>query len=87
MTTAQRIAGYFNNDGMNFKDEFGCYLDESCDDHGGRLEKDDSRSITYRYTFPDSSAIIIAGDCWDIGYSDCFCMQGNGHTEDCAQSK
>lgn len=64
-TVAHRIAKLTDDNGQSFPDEFMAALDEHCP-----YPECPDRSNAYepvRYEFEDGSAIVIAGDCWDLG--------------------
>lgn len=85
MTQAQQIADLFSNDGQVWATDTGRSLDSVCIDFGGvKVYGKEGRDWDfYKYNFADGSAIRIAGGCWDIGYSGCFCWAGIGHDEGC----
>lgn len=85
MTTAERVAELFGNDGLRYELDDGRSLSDVCDsedvftcealDEGGT-----------KWTFTDDSMIVDYGYGWDIGLSPhCNCMQGAGHAHDCEQ--
>jgi hypothetical protein len=82
-TTAEQIAARFHDDGQRWKDDQGIDLDTACAEAGGKRDSTGERMV-YRWTFADGSVITAAGGGWDLGYPDCYCWQGAGHTEDCA---
>lgn len=88
-TAAEKIAGMLGNDGQNFKMEDGTKLGALCDDHDATVMWRDGYRMgnVVRYKFPDGSTITEAGGAWDIGYPDCFCWRGGGHTGDCTAAQ
>ncbi len=81
-TTAEKIADLLDNDGQNFETDDGRILGDLLIGEGAVLKWSNKYAAT-RYTLPDGSSITIAGPAWDLGYPDCFCWQGVGHTDDC----
>jgi hypothetical protein len=79
-SVAAQIAAKFT-DGTRFTSRSGDTLTELCEWNCKHSEPTSDRS--HRWTFADGSAIVIHGDCWDLGFSECWCMAGNGHGEDC----
>ena len=96
MTTAEKIAAQFDNDGLRFEDASGNALEAVCDDAAVRGEKarsqwDDERKdyiavpVSWgesaydriRYIFADCSAIVIAGEAWDIEGAEPFSWSGS----------
>ncbi len=80
-TTAQNIADMFDNDGRRFETETGKTLDTVCRDFLARVSyarhdtesdgeyiEESANGIVeiVRYEFIDGSAIVEAGDGWDI---------------------
>ncbi len=66
MTIAEKIAAQFENDGQVLKSQAGDRIRDICRDKAHGIWKNpDSDSI--RYEFADESAIVLAGDAWDIG--------------------
>ena len=83
MTTAEQIAKRFGDNGLSFTDSSGVTLDDACHEIACRVRHPVDHG-TRRYLFSDGSAITIAHDAaWDLGYTDCWCWQGQGHDEDC----
>ncbi len=80
MTTAQKIADQFYNDGERWTDAEDNDLDDVCDEN---CSSPDYGHLRTRWIFADGSAITSAGNGWDLGYSDCWCWQSVGHNEDC----
>ena len=77
MTTAERIAEQFGNDGRNFRDAAGNELDEVCDEIATREWRDGYRTgDTYRYVFADGSVLVVAGDAWDLEGAEPFSWAG-----------
>ena len=82
-TDAERMARRFNDDGHNFTAN-GVTLDDACRSAGARREwRNGPGTDTYRWRFADGSVITIAGAAWDLGFSDCYCWQGGGHSDEC----
>ena len=79
MTTAEKIAKQFDNDGTVWHDAHGSHLQAVCALYDGKVSIFDKGSIS-RHVFDDGSAITISGDAWDLGYRECNCWQGIGHT-------
>lgn len=86
-TQAAWISEQFNNDGQQFEDEQGNHIETICKETCVvRATRDDQ---TYRYEFADGSAIVIAGDGWDIGFRGhelpCWCWPSAHpeHADDC----
>ena len=84
-TDAERIAERFDNDGMTWTDAEGNDFAEVCDELASDIDngRHDRGDGDYRYTFADDSVIVVLGDCWDLGYTDCWCMRGAGHSDTC----
>jgi len=84
MTTAQKIAAQFDNDGQVFEKN-GLYISDVCESQANDEEWEHGYRTgdTVKYTFSDGSIIIIAGDCWDCGYKNCFCLRTSGHDDQC----
>jgi len=83
-TQAQQISSRYGNDGQCFTDAKGVDLADCCLGFDARRSwRDGFGTDVVRYEFPDGSAITVAGDGWDLGYTDCYCWRDVGHTEDC----
>jgi hypothetical protein len=84
MTTAERIAALFHDDGTVGK-RGSRFLTDICDRFRVRYDADTDRwDRMGRWTFKDGSVITVGADgIWDLGYSNCFCWQGCGHNDDC----
>jgi hypothetical protein len=84
-TKANRIAALFEDNGRFFELADGRTLPALCEGAAIEIARDASGlwGKPVRYVFEDGSAITVAGDAWDIGYADCFCWAGIGHSEDC----
>jgi hypothetical protein len=81
--TAQQIANELG-DGMTFQTKDGRSLHSMAREAHAYVERAGA-SDTYRYDFADGSSITVAGGAWDLGYRDCFCWRGAGHTEECLE--
>ena len=79
-TIAEQIAERFP-DGQVFTDENGVELEAVCDEKCWQQTRS-GEDIT-KWEFSDGSVITSCGVAWDLGYQDCFCWKGNGHSEDC----
>ena len=67
MTTAEEIAELFDHDGQNFRLFDGQELEEVALAWGAEAELAPHRGgDVVRYRFNDDSAIVTAGDAWDI---------------------
>jgi len=81
MTTAQKIAKRFGDDGQIFEDDNGQTLHDVCSEHGTyeqnveylRLDKnlhppceDATGTFDEVYSFQDGSYIAVSGGCWDV---------------------
>jgi hypothetical protein len=73
MSTAQTIAGLFNNDGMIWEVD-GVTLDEACLTAGGVAEHEGE---DWRYEFDDGSALTGNTNGWDIEGSAPYVMAGS----------
>jgi hypothetical protein len=79
--TAAQISAILGDDGQCWRAPDGeTTLDTLCRDRGARVDRDGDRT---RYTFEDRSVILDDGGGWDLGYTDCYCWQGAGHSDDC----
>lgn len=74
VTTAQAVATRFDDDGMNFQDANGIELTDALDELTRR--ESDRHGENTRWEFEDGSAIVIAGDGWDIEGSKPFSWLG-----------
>ena len=73
-TYAEEIAARFGNDGREWIDADGNELEEVLVASTAICEWRDGRNTDVRrYTLADGSAILLAGDCWDVGFADCWC--------------
>ena len=79
MNRAEKIAAKFS-DGMEFTGDDGSDLEDACLVCAEVICDGRNQS---RYEFHDGSSITISGDEWDIGYPDCMCFRGAGHSPDC----
>jgi len=89
ITMAERVAAKLGNDGQNWdgfeslvKDADVEYAREYIDDDGNRAYERTDRSSHFagypvRYVFDDGSAIVEAGDAWDIEGDAPFTWQGS----------
>ena len=86
-TTAQRISDALGNDGQCWTTAGGITFDTLVHSHRHLCEWRDGwhTGDVYRLTFLDGSIITVAGDAWDLGFSDCFCWEG-AQNEDCKSS-
>jgi len=91
MKTAKIVAEALYNDGQVFETEDGRSLDEIALEHDATKEcarrtldgeliyhpcaDYTSQSMT-RYVFPDGSAIVVAGDAWDLEGDEPFSWEG-----------
>lgn len=87
-TTADTISARFGDDGQKFTNAAGERLSYVCDEVAVDVHRNDERDAT-RYQFADGSAIIIAGDGWDLGIAGatCHCWAGAGHAGGCPQAE
>jgi hypothetical protein len=83
-TTARRISARFGDDGQRWTDDTGLGLLDVCQDD---LTASHSRDggLVRRYHFGDGSAIVVAGDGWDLGITGedrerCTCWSDDGVT-------
>lgn len=77
-TIAEKIATQFENDGLNFHDAEDRHLDDVCEALARREWRDGyNTGDTYRYAFEDGSAIVVAGDAWDIEGAEPFTWAGS----------
>lgn len=91
MTTAEKISAQFDDDGACFFDAHGNDIREVMASEAVEIKWRDGYNCgsTVRYTFADDSAILVCGEGWDYGYTDCFCWhnendpQPDGHGRDC----
>jgi hypothetical protein len=70
-TLADEFCGYFNLNGRN--------LVEECEKLCIQRKRNEKADMT-KYVFEDGSVITVASSGWDIGFLDCWCWQGEGHT-------
>ena len=81
-TTAQAIAARLAGDGQKFADDHGHRLAEISIEAGGGVDWRDGFQTgdTYRHAFADGSAIVVAGDAWDVRAAGCaaYCWDGVG---------
>lgn len=78
-TIAEQISEQFNNDGLCFQNndkDLSDILEKHCIDKMQSW----SRGAT-RFEFSDGSAIVVAGECWDLGFynTECTCFKHEGH--------
>jgi hypothetical protein len=91
MTAAEKIAKQFGNDGQRFwiddpdDPQAEIHLGSVCEANGGVPDYRDGRvgADTVAYRFADGSVLTIAGDCWGIGYPECYCHQDADHNDYC----
>ncbi len=79
MSVADEIAARFHNDGTVWEDDSGAGLGFVC----AMASVSQIAGVDpdhHRYVFEDMSAITICGAAWDLGYPDCMCWQGVGHS-------
>jgi hypothetical protein len=83
MTTAERIAELFDNDGQRYELADGRELSEICDAEDVCMCEalDDGGT---KWTFADASMLVDHGYGWDVGISEhCTCGKGAGHHAAC----
>jgi len=85
MSIATAISEKFDNDGQNFTTGSGVDFVVVCREFAP-VEETRNDSGFYHFVFNDYSAIIVDGDCWDIGFPECNCMETSGHKYDCANA-
>lgn len=79
MNAAQKISAALGDDGQVWTDKDGQYLTELAAAAGATTTWRDGYRTgdIYRLNFPDGSAIVVMGDCWDYalhqGERECFC--------------
>lgn len=85
MTIAEQIAAALGNDGQQWETRDGIAFATLMHEQDANATWRDGWMVgdVVRYEFRDGSVITEAGDAWDIGYPDCFCWQGAGHSDDC----
>jgi hypothetical protein len=82
MSTAEKVAALFGNDGTCWETDDERTLDEVCQECGGTIEKADAEElknpdlVPWRYVFDDGSAICYGEAGWDIEGSRPFLMAG-----------
>ena len=84
MTTAERIAAQFGNDGTCFELADGCSLGLRCRTEGATKRTSNGDTA---WEFTDGSAIVEShGAAWDVRHPECtcgFCWSGAGaHCEE-----
>ena len=89
MTIAQQIAAALDNDGQQWRTRPTDYTEPVT--FNELIERLGGASVSWRdgwqtgdvysYEFSDGSVITVAGDAWDIGFSDCYCWAGSVATE------
>jgi hypothetical protein len=88
MTTAERIARRFNDDGQTFEVD-GIQIIDACRDTAPGVPRVNRAGDSERYEFRDGSAIVISGGGWSIGFpspATCHCwLDANygKHNGDC----
>ena len=85
MDTAHEVGARYGDDGQRWEDADGVLLGDACLEAGAQPRVNEANSSLIRFTFSDGSALTIAGGGWDYGYADCWCWDGTGHDEDCAE--
>ena len=89
ISTAQKIADFFDNDGQYFETgEF--QLVDVCKKQSVRVDRRDTSSAvdgSQRYIFADDSAITVHEDAWDLGFVDCWCWQSAPDVDNCPVHK
>lgn len=92
-TAARRIAALLGDDGQQFTVEnsgpWPMHLDDLAFEADGRRTYRDSGNAshsgdTYRWDFPDGSALLVAGDCWDFPLSRTAAKR-QAHQESCVR--
>lgn len=95
MTTAQKIAEQFGNDGQQWTDAEGRRFEDVCAEQSDRVlhHQRGIAGAPVRYEFSDGSALVVAGDGWDLGFPgedlECYCWpeaNGGRHTEECGEA-
>jgi hypothetical protein len=82
-TAADAVARELGHDGTRWRTDDGRTLDDLVQEYDGMVENRDWRhSPGWKAVFPDGSVITACGGAWDLGFPECWCLQGNGH-EDC----
>ena len=84
LTTAEYDAQASGNDGQRFTHATsGQSLEDACLNEGADVEYQEREGngaviagTPTRYVFTDGSAIVIAGECWDIEGSEPFSWEG-----------
>jgi hypothetical protein len=79
---AEKIAERFN-DGQTFADASGVTLEEALESARAWYEVHPDCPSMRRWTLPDGSVITSVGSAWDLGYPECWCWAGVGHSADC----
>lgn len=93
-TTAYAVAERFGHQGDMMQTPDGMDIHSAC----LREAADPSHhaigqlGLAIRYAFPDGSAIVVRhdpeamhGQCWDIGWADCWCWDTEGHVDGCPE--
>ena len=88
-TEAERFADLFGYDGQIWTTKDGNAFMDLLEEFNAKAEWRDGFRVgeVIRHTFADGSVILETGGGWDLGYSDCFCMNGAGHNDDCEEAK
>ena len=90
MTHAERVSAVMGHDGANFHTDMSLENLMACFGPVEVAHRAPFGTVS-KFILGDGSAIIIAGDCWDLALDDsdpdCFCMKGNKrHNDDCHAS-
>lgn len=84
MTQAQEISARFHDDGQCWVDDAENDLDDFCERYALAIhDRDGDGGSVTRYHFSDGSAIVVAGDAWDLGITgedrgSCTCWSEDG---------
>ena len=74
---AEKIAALLDDDGRKWVTRAGVSLEELVAEEHPRTVREFTK---VRWIFGDGSVITADGCAWDLGYPDCWCWQGVGHT-------
>ena len=83
-TIADQISALLHDDGQRWTSDSGETLAELCAKRGPRHI---TRADDERWVFEDGSVITACGGGWDLGYADCWCWQGAGHSDECSDGE